>query len=147
MAIPKIYKYGIEITKPWSTEMYTFNESIGAYYQDIIIEAINNIKTTEKCNEIAKIVNPYGYGEGLDDDIAYMKSDMISNVENCAGYWIKDIVNELIEIEFIEGMVFESTPEMPELAHYDVGEVMNLIGFETRDEILKLRERFSVETL
>jgi len=24
MAIPKIYKYGIEITKPWSAEMYDY---------------------------------------------------------------------------------------------------------------------------
>ena len=30
MAIPKIYKHGIEIIKPWSKEMYDYNESIKA---------------------------------------------------------------------------------------------------------------------
>ena len=27
MAIPKIYKHGIEITKPWSKEMYDYNDN------------------------------------------------------------------------------------------------------------------------
>ena len=26
--IPKIFKYGIELTKPWSKEMYAHNEAV-----------------------------------------------------------------------------------------------------------------------
>lgn len=143
MAIPKIYKYGIEITKPWSREMYNFNENIKAYYVEKIIELINSFETEEECHEAASIVNPYGYGIGLSDDIQYMKSDMISNIENAELYWIREVVEELLILQKIEPMICDPTPEMPAISLYEVGLPMNIIGFETRDEILMLRERYS----
>ena len=143
MAIPKIYKYGIEITKPWSREMYSFNENIKAYYVENIIELINSFETEEECHDIASIVNPYGYGIGLSDDIQYMKSDMISNIENAELYWIREVVEELLILQKIEPMICDPTPEMPAISLYELGLPMNIIGFETRDEILMLRERYS----
>ena len=142
MAIPKIYKYGIKITKPWSSEMYDFNENLRAYYEEQIVDLILSLDTPKRCNEIAKIVNPYGYGQGLDHDIEYMHGDMISNIQNEGSYWIKEVVDELVKTGDIEGMIFETTPEMPAIHLYDQGEVMNLIGFESKKEILELRERY-----
>ena len=143
MAIPKIYKYGIEITKPWSSEMYDFNENLKAYYKDQIIDMINSIKTTEDCNFIAGTVNPYKYGIGISDDIEYMKSDMRTNVENAESHWMLEIIEELLILQRISPMICEATPEMPAISLYDLGIPMNIIGFETRDEILMLRERYS----
>ena len=145
MAIPAIYKYGIEITKPWSKEMYDFNDNIREYYQDQILDLIETLDTPERCQEIAKVVNPYGYGPGLQDDIEYMQDDMRGNIQNAANHWIKECVDDLIKMEEIEPMICEVTPEMPWIVLYDAGEVMNLIGFETREEILALRERYSTE--
>ena len=143
MAIPKIYKYGIEITKPWSSEMYDFNDNLRAYYEDQIIEMINKLETPEQCQEIAKIVNPYGYGAGLMHDVEYMQGDMINNVKLEGNWWIKDVVSELVAKEMIQPMVFEPTPEMPAISLYEAGQIMNFIGFESREEILMLRERYT----
>lgn len=143
MAIPKIYKFGIEIKKPWTSEMYDFNDNIRAYYQDQILDLIETLDTPERCQEIAKVINPYGYGSGLDHDVDYMQDDMRGNLQNSENYWIKECVEELIKTEEIEPMIFEPTPEMPAIALYDVGEIVNIIGFETREEILALRERYA----
>ena len=145
MAIPTIYKYGIEITKPWSKEMYDFNDNIRAYYQDQILDLIETLDTPERCQEIAKVVNPYGYGPGLEDDIEYMQDDMRGNIQTASNHWIKECVDDLIKMEEIEPMIFEPTPEMPIVSLYEVGEIVNLIGFETREEILALRERYTIE--
>jgi hypothetical protein len=145
MAIPTIYKFGIEITKPWSKEMYDFNDNIREYYQDQILDLIETLDTPERCQEIAKVVNPYGYGPGLQDDIEYMQDDMRGNVQTASNHWIKECIDDLIKMEEIEPMICEVTPEMPWIVLYDAGEVMNLIGFETREEILALRERYSTE--
>lgn len=142
MAIPAIYKYGIEITKPWSQEMYDFNDNLRTYYVDQILDLIETCDTPEKCQQLAKVINPYGYGPGLEDDIEYMQDDMRGNIQNAENYWIKDVVTELVAKESIQPMIFEPTPEMPAISLYDTGEVMNLIGFETREEILKLRKRY-----
>jgi hypothetical protein len=143
MAIPKIYKYGIEITKPWSKAMYDFNDNIRTYYQDQILDLIETLDTPERCQAIAKVVNPYGYGPGLEDDVEYMQDDMRGNIQNAANYWIKECVDDLIKMEEIEPMICEVTPEMSWLVLYDAGEVMNLIGFESREEILALRKRYT----
>ena len=143
MAIPAIYKFGIEITKPWSKEMYDFNDNLRAYYEDRIIEFINSLETPDQCQEVAKIVNPYGYGQGLDHDVNYMKEDMINNVKTEGNWWIKDVISELVANEKIQPMICEPTPEMPAISLYDLGEIMNFIGFESREEILELRKKYS----
>jgi hypothetical protein len=143
MPIPTIYKFGIEITKPWSKEMYDFNDNLREYYQDQILDLIETLDTPERCQQIAKVINPYGYGEGLDHDIEYMQDDMRGNIQNEGSHWIKECVDELIKMGEIEPMVFELTPEMPAISLYDAGEIMNLIGFESREEILALRERYT----
>lgn len=144
MAIPKIYKYGIEIKKPWTAEMYDFNDNLRVYYERQIIELINSLETSEECQELAKIVNPYGYGPGLYEDVEYMKEDMRGNVQSEGNWWIKDVVTELVAKAKIQPMICEVTPEMPWIVLYDAGEVMNFIGFESREEILMLRERYTI---
>lgn len=143
MAIPAIYKFGIEIKKPWTPEMYDFNDNIRTYYQDQILDLIETLDTPDRCQFIAKIVNPYGYGAGLKHDIEYMQDDMRGNIQTAENYWIKECVEELIKAEEIEPMIFEPTPEAPAISLYDIGEVMNIIGFESREEIHMLRERYT----
>jgi len=113
-------QYGVEITKPWSSEMYDLNDKIKNYYKSKIVELISRLETPKECNEIAKIVNPYGYGAGLIEDIEYMKNDMTKNVEYAESYWFKEMIEELLETKSIEPMIYEPT-----------GEVMNIIGFKS----------------
>jgi len=128
MAIPKIYKYGIEITKPWSTEMYTFNEDL----KDVMLNQINFtiqlLETEEKAKELASIINPYGYGAGY--DLEDMKADMLKNSEYFENYWLAEIWDELIEEGHVKP-IFDDNIES-----------YSIIGFESKEEILKLRETY-----
>lgn len=126
MAIPKIYKYGIEITKPWSKEMYSFNENLKEMMLDQISLRVQSIKTIEDANKIASIINPYKYGSGY--DLEDMISDMLMNVETFENYWLAEIWNELIEEDYVVPII-------------ENGESRLIIGFESREDILKLREK------
>ena len=128
MAIPKIYKYGIEITKPWSKEMYAFNEDLKELMIDKINVAIQLLEDEEDANELARIINPRGYGIGF--ELEDMKEDMLKNSEYFDNYWLADIWNELIDKNYVEPIFGEN------------GESYSIIGFESREEILKLREIF-----
>jgi hypothetical protein len=128
MAITKIYKHGIEITKPWSTEMYEFNDQIKEQYKEKITSLIQSLESEDQCQTIARIINPYGYGIGF--DLTDMKEDMINNLKNAESYWYKEIITDFISEGYIDPI-------------YINDEQVNLIGFESREEILHLREIFS----
>lgn len=128
MAIPKIYKHGIEITKPWSKEMYDYNDKVRDHMIKEVKSAINTISDETSANKLAKIINPYGYGYGY--SLEDMKADMLKNAENFENYWLAEIWDELIEADFV----------MPIFGEED--EVYNIIGFESREEILELREKY-----
>jgi len=129
MAIPKIYKHGIEITKPWSKEMYDYNDKVREYMIKETKFAINSVQDVTTANKLAKIINPYGYGEGY--DLEDMKTDMLKNAEYFENYWLSQIWDELIEADFV-------------LPNFGEGnEVYHIIGFESREEILELRTKFA----
>ena len=129
MAIPKIYKNGIEITKPWLSEMYDYNDTIREYMIKEIQNSINMLSDEVTAQKLAKIINPYGYGEGY--NLESMQTDMPKNAENFENYWLAEIWDELIDAEF-------ATPNFGE-----GNEVYHIIGFESREEILELRKQYS----
>lgn len=129
MAIPKIYKHGIEITKPWSNEMYEYNESVKEIMIKEITFSINALQDEETAQKLAKIINPYGYGEGY--DLEAMRADMLNNVEYVETYWLAQIWDELIDAEFVQPIFGENT------------EVYHIIGFESAEEIKELRTKFA----
>ena len=129
MAIPKIYKHGIEITKPWNQEMYAYNENISTHMIKDIMFSINAVKDVETAQKLAKIINPYGYGQG--HNLESMKADMLKNAEHFENYWLAEIWDELIDADFVMPIFGEE------------GEVYNIIGFESREEILELRAKFA----
>ena len=127
--IPKIYKHGIEITKPWSKEMYAYNDSVRSFMTNEIKACINMIDNEDTANKLAGIINPskYGFGYELED----MKEDMLSNAEHFENYWLAEIWDELIEANFVEPNFGEGN------------EVFHIIGFESKEEILELRTKFA----
>lgn len=129
MAIPKIYKHGIEITKPWSSEMYDYNDNVREHMINEVQSVINMISDETVANKLAKIINPYGYGEG--HNLESMKADMLKNAEHFENYWLAEIWDELIEADFV----------MPNFG--EGNEVFHIIGFESREEILELRAKFA----
>ena len=128
MPIPKIYKHGIEITKPWSKEMYDYNDNIREHMINEVQSVINMLSDETVANKLAKIINPYGYGEG--HNLESMKADMLKNAENFENYWLAEIWDELIDADFVMPIFGEDN------------EVFHIIGFESREEILELREKY-----
>jgi len=129
MTIPKIFKYGIEIVKPWSKEMYDFNDNITSIMRKEIEFSINALEDEGTAKKLAKIINPYGYGDGFDLDA--MKQDMLNNVEGFENYWYAEIWEDLINEDFVQPIFDEE------------GNSYNVIGFESPSEIKKLRELFA----
>jgi len=127
--IPKIYKHGIEITKPWSKEMYEYNDKVRAHMIKEVKFVINSLSDMATANKLAKIINPYGYGGGY--SLEDMKADMLKNATNFENYWLAEIWDELIDADFV----------MPNFG--EGNEVFHIIGFESREEILELRKKFA----
>lgn len=129
MAIPKIYKHGIEITKPWSREMYKYNENIKSHMINDIKFAINAISDIETAKKLGKILMSSGYGYGFTMDS--IKADLLSNIDYVESWWIAEIWDDLISDEFVRPIFGENN------------EVYNLIGFESAAEIKELRTKFA----
>jgi hypothetical protein len=129
MKNPKIYKHGIEITKPWSKEMYSYNEVVKDKMIEDVKSSINFLNDEATAKKLAKIINPYRYGEGY--NLESMKSDMLKNATNFESYWLAEIWEDLIMADFV-------------LPNFGEGnDVYHIIGFESKEEILELRKQFS----
>ena len=128
--IPAIYKHGIQIVKPWSNEMYEYNERIKDIMYGEIEFSINALKHEETPNKLERIINPYKYGSG--HNLASMKADMLKNLESMEFYWYYEIWDELITANFVKPIFGE------------IDEVYNIIGFESATEIKELREKFAL---
>tara|TARA_R110000803_G_scaffold30967_11_gene69468 strand:+ start:91 stop:495 length:405 start_codon:yes stop_codon:yes gene_type:complete len=134
MAIPKIYKHGIEITKPWSKEMYSYNEQTKDHMIKEIMFCIHSLKSESVSRELGKLVSGYGYSNQY--SVREMQEDMIKNVKNAETYWIASVWDDLITADFVK----------PNFTG-DGNEVQHLIGFESRKEILELRKQYDKEEI
>ena len=103
-------KYGIQITKPWSNEMYEHNDKVAQQMKAELLIQLKNSKTNDdepKLREISKLICAYGFGDGFDFNDIYERT--ITELDNIQNYWLNDefsdgvsagIVND-VELEFI----------------------------------------------
>jgi hypothetical protein len=123
-------EYGIQITKPWSREMYNHNDEVAeavkakvlamwndAYeeleefveaYDDecdedeISLQDIDWDFATEKTVEIQKAVTGHGFGFGY--TVGQVVDRVMQELDDAAYYQLKDIAEEL-ELELEKGFV------------------------------------------
>ena len=122
----KEVKYGIEITKPWSKEMYAHNEAVaevvkatvhamwieayeeleefvGAYDDDcdddeILFQDVDWDIATEKMVEIQKAVTCYGFGDGY--TIGEVADEVARELEMAPLYRLNEMAEDLgLELE------------------------------------------------
>lgn len=124
--ITKIYKYGIELTKPWSSEMYKFNEDLSESMIDQITSVVNDLESEEQAQAIADIINPYTYGKGF--NLSKMKQDMLNNIEGFEKWWLNEIWQDLIDKSIVEPILDKLNQDL------------RIIGFEDAEEIKFLRD-------
>jgi len=128
MAIPKIYKNGIEITKPWSQEMYDHNAELKDYYEREILQIIESAKTESELNQIASCI---AYSKYVNYTMEEIREDLEGTVMGAELYLYNEMVTELSKAGFLE-MLKDSD-----------GEPMNIIGFESPAEIKELRKIYA----
>jgi hypothetical protein len=84
-------EYGIDITKPWSKEMYAHNDKVADQMKTAIEAALEKAykKGDAKNVEIiARAINSYGYGSMMDIDDIY--EDAKNGLDNLQNHWLND---------------------------------------------------------
>ena len=104
-------EYGIEITKPWSPDMYEHNDKVSVAMKEAIFEALT--KAYKEDNEgdvrtISKAICAYGHGPGYDLDGIY--EDACRELDMTQNHWLDsscwpDLVKaglvEDLEVKFV----------------------------------------------
>ena len=102
-------KYGIEITKPWSKEMYDHNDKVADLMKaEILLSIKNNKNDFDKLNDLISLCGGIKFGDGYEIEELY--DECLKELENVQNYWLNEewdysvnklkIVNDT-NIEFI----------------------------------------------
>jgi hypothetical protein len=84
-------QYGIEITKPWSSEMYEHNDKIADVMKENILKSLTEVynKNDEtSLREIGKSLLAYGFGQGYSMDEMY--NEICSELDVVQNFWLND---------------------------------------------------------
>ena len=87
----KEIKYGIEITKPWSKEMYDHNDKVAELMKaELLIRLKNAYQSGDEddLRKVSSIICPTGYGFGFDFDDIYNES--LRELEIVQNYWLNE---------------------------------------------------------
>ena len=97
-----------EITKPWSKEMYDYNDKVADMMKKNILKSIHtNRNNWDNLNELMELCGGIKYGDGFSIDDLYL--DVNKEVDNVQNYWLneeypyyvkKGLVSD-IDLEFI----------------------------------------------
>ena len=114
--------YGIEITKPWSSEMYDHNEMVAEAVRILVTQRWENalnafeeelgeefmsdtewsVVATAEMKKIQRAITGYGFGFGY--SVADVHHIIEGEIENAPYYRLKDIAEEL-ELDLKVGFV------------------------------------------
>ena len=85
----KNMKYGIEIKKPWSKEMYDHNDKVAKLMKaEILLSIKSNKDNFENLNELMVLCGGIRYGDGYGIDELYQ--DVKQEVDNVQNYWLNE---------------------------------------------------------
>jgi len=118
MAKQKQFKYGIEITKPWSTEMHAHNEKVLEQVKNLLSQRIQEVLEWAKVNnvldlewrtekqpeheQLQRAITYYGFGQGF--NYAQVIEKMIDEVNNLENWRANQITNDL-ELELGQSFI------------------------------------------
>ena len=113
--------YGIEITKPWSKEMYAHNDMVAEAVRILVTQRWENAlnafqdemgeefmtdvdwdQATEEMKEIQRAITCYGFGYGY--DVAEVSTRVEQELEDAPLYRLKEIAEDL-ELDLKVGFV------------------------------------------
>jgi hypothetical protein len=94
---PPVIKYGVEITKPWSEEMYAHNEQVREQVIAHLKNAINDAHSRgleDLLRYLAKQVAGHSYGEGF--SLQQIHDDAMEQLDHLPTYWLNEIYPYLV---------------------------------------------------
>ena len=126
-----IFKYGVEIKKPWSKEMYDHNDIVEKTAKKNIEKALKDaynkiersdydLDVIETFCELCGNVTAYGFGDGYDESDVLKQT--LLELENAPKHWLKEAYDCFV----YDGVLEKLEP--------------GFIGFETKEELDFLRE-------
>ena len=95
-------KYGIDITKPWSQQMYIHNDIVASEMKENIFNALNEAYSKDderSLREIGRAVCAYGFGDGYDMD--EMHSEICRELDTIQNYWLNDEYPSLVSKGYV----------------------------------------------
>ena len=100
-----------EIKKPWSKEMYDYNDKVADIMKDEIqsqLESAYSSKNEDKINELVTLCGGIKFGDGYEIEELY--DECLKELENVQNYWLNEewdwsvkqgIVTDCIKIDFV----------------------------------------------
>ena len=78
-----------KVTKPWSKEMYDYNDKVADMMKKNILKSIHtNRNNWDNLNELMELCGGIKYGDGFSIDDLYL--DVNKEVDNVQNYWLND---------------------------------------------------------
>ena len=98
-----------KVVKPWSNEMYDWNDSVSDLMKaEIRIQIEKNKDDFDKLNELITLCGGIKFGDGYEIDELY--DECLKELENVQNYWLNEewawsveqgIVTDCIKIDFV----------------------------------------------
>jgi|TARA_R100000479_G_scaffold176434_1_gene130853 hypothetical protein len=98
-----------KVTKPWSKEMYEWNDNVSQLMKTEIKIQIENYKDDwNKLNQLIQLCGGIQYGDGY--DVSDLYKGCLDELENVQNYWLneewdyavkKGIVTNCVNVQFV----------------------------------------------
>jgi len=95
-----------KVTKPWSKDMYDYNDKVADMMKNNIIKSIHKNKNNwDNLNELMELCGGIKYGDGYDIDELYL--DVNNEVENVQNYWLNEEYPYAVKKGLVEPVMYE----------------------------------------
>ena len=95
-----------KVTKPWSKEMYDYNDEVANMMKHNIVESIVKYQNDfDKLNELMVLCGGIKYGDGYDIDELYL--DVNNEVHNVQNYWLNEEYPYAVKQGLVEPVLYD----------------------------------------
>ena len=95
-----------QVTKPWSKEMYDYNDKVADLMKKNILTSIHtNRNNWDNLNELMVLCGGIKYGEGYNIDDLYL--DVNKEVENVQNYWLHEEYPYAVKQGLVEPVLYD----------------------------------------
>ena len=95
-----------KITKPWSKEMYDYNDKVADLMKgEIKVQIENNKNDWDKLNELMQLCGGIQYGDGY--DVTDLYEGCLEELENVQNYWLNEEYPYYVKKGLVRPVLYE----------------------------------------